>query len=96
MEVAERHQAAVQAALDGLAAAGLDGGRGGGAGVVRVAGEHVGAVVGQRDDRAAQAEKARLQAEVAEMQANRDEWVKAGFLAKLERCGRGVTLRARR
>ncbi len=36
---------------------------------------------------AARAEKARLQAEVAEMQANRDEWTKAGLLAKLERCG---------
>ena len=36
---------------------------------------------------AARAEKARLQAEVAEMQANRDEWAKTGALAKLERCG---------
>ena len=36
---------------------------------------------------AARTEKARLQAEVAEMQANRDEWAKAGLLAKLERCG---------
>ena len=36
---------------------------------------------------AAQVEKARLQAEVAAMQANRDEWAKAGFTAKLERCG---------
>lgn len=36
---------------------------------------------------AAQAEKARLQAEVTAMQANRDEWAKAGFLDKLERCG---------
>ena len=36
---------------------------------------------------AAQVEKARLQVEVAAMQANRDEWAKAGFLAKLERCG---------
>ncbi|GAC1478229.1 MAG: hypothetical protein NVS2B11_01640 [Acetobacteraceae bacterium] len=36
---------------------------------------------------AAQTEKARLQVEVAAMQANRDEWAKAGFLAKLERCG---------
>ena len=35
----------------------------------------------------ARAEKARLQAEVAEMQSNRDEWAQAGFLAKLERCG---------
>ena len=26
-------------------------------------------------------------AEVAEMQANRDEWAKTGFMAKLERCG---------
>lgn len=38
---------------------------------------------------AARAEKARLQAEVAEMQANRDEWAKAGMLAKLERCNPG-------
>ena len=36
---------------------------------------------------AARAEKARLQAEVAEMQANRDEWAKTGALARLERCG---------
>ena len=36
---------------------------------------------------AAQARKAELQAEVAEMQANRDAWVKAGMLARLERCG---------
>ncbi len=32
-------------------------------------------------------EKRQLQMEVAEMQASRDEWAKAGFLAKLERCG---------
>ena len=38
---------------------------------------------------AARAEKARLQAEVAEMRANRDEWVKAGMLAKLARCNPG-------
>ena len=38
---------------------------------------------------AARAEKARLQAEVAEMQANRDEWAKAGLLAKLARCNPG-------
>ena len=38
---------------------------------------------------AARAEKARLQAEVAQMQANRDEWAKAGFLAKLGRCDPG-------
>jgi len=36
---------------------------------------------------AARVEKRQLQAEVAEMQANRDEWARAGFLAKLERCG---------
>lgn len=36
---------------------------------------------------AARVEKRQLQAEVAEMRANRDEWVKAGFVAKLERCG---------
>jgi len=34
----------------------------------------------------ARAQKAQLAAEVAEMQANRDEWVKAGFVAKLARC----------
>ena len=38
---------------------------------------------------AARAEKARLQAEVAEMQANRDEWAKSGMLAKLTRCNPG-------
>ena len=32
-------------------------------------------------------EKAQLQAEVAELQASRDEWARAGLLAKLERCG---------
>ena len=36
---------------------------------------------------AAQERKAELQAEVAELQANRDAWVKAGLMAKLERCG---------
>ncbi len=36
---------------------------------------------------AARVEKAQLAAEVAEMQANRDDWTKAGFMAKLERCG---------
>lgn len=36
---------------------------------------------------ATQVEKAQLQAEVAEMQANRDGWVKAGMLGRLERCG---------
>ncbi len=35
---------------------------------------------------AAQAEKTRLQAEVAAMQATHDAWVKAGMLGKLERC----------
>ena len=38
---------------------------------------------------AAQERKAQLQAEVAEMQANRDAWVKAGMLAKLGRCNPG-------
>ncbi len=38
---------------------------------------------------AARAEKSRLQAEVAEMQANRDEWAKTGFLSKLSRCNPG-------
>jgi hypothetical protein len=38
---------------------------------------------------AARAEKRQLQAEVAEMQANRDEWARAGFLAKLTRCDPG-------
>ncbi len=36
---------------------------------------------------AAQGRKAELQAEVAELQANRDALVKAGLLGKLERCG---------
>jgi len=36
---------------------------------------------------AAQARKAALAAEVAQMQVNRDEWAKAGMLGKLERCG---------
>ncbi len=36
---------------------------------------------------AAQERKAELQAEVAELQANRDTLVKAGMLGKLERCG---------
>ena len=35
----------------------------------------------------ARMQKAQLQAEVAEMQANHDGWVKAGMLGKLERCG---------
>ena len=38
---------------------------------------------------AARVEKRQLQLEVAEMQANRDEWAKAGFLAKLTRCNPG-------
>jgi len=38
---------------------------------------------------AARVEKRQLQAEVAEMQANRDEWARAGFLAKLTRCNPG-------
>jgi hypothetical protein len=37
----------------------------------------------------ARAEKRQLQAEVAEMQANRDEWARAGFLSKLTRCDPG-------
>jgi hypothetical protein len=36
---------------------------------------------------AAQARKVELQAEVVDMQANRDDWAKAGLLAKLEKCG---------
>ena len=36
---------------------------------------------------AAEARKAQLQAEIAEMQANHDEWAKTGMLAKLARCG---------
>ena len=36
---------------------------------------------------AARAQKAPLAAEVAEMQASRDEWAQAGLAAKLERCG---------
>jgi len=35
----------------------------------------------------AQARKAQLEAEVAELQANREAWVMAGLLGKLERCG---------
>lgn len=38
---------------------------------------------------AARVEKRQLQAEVAEMRANRDEWVKAGMLGKLIRCNPG-------
>ena len=38
---------------------------------------------------AVQAEKRQVQAEVAEMRANRDEWAKAGLLAKLTRCNPG-------
>ena len=171
MEVAERHQAAVQAALDGLAAEraalarerealarGVAGLQSGTQGAVRAAGadslagaavEGVAAVraatgpllarldgvaerAGQADAalrgvvawaswrllgwivamgaaavvlgwlmssgvlwwdtgaiQAARAEKARLQAEVTEMQANRDDWAKAGFLSKLARCNPG-------
>jgi len=36
---------------------------------------------------AAQVRKVELQAEVAEMQTNRDGWMKAGMMAKLDRCG---------
>lgn len=35
----------------------------------------------------AQVRKAQLEAEVAELQANREEWAKTGMLGKLERCG---------
>jgi len=38
---------------------------------------------------AAQAQKAQLQAEVAELKANQDTWVKAGMLEKLARCNPG-------
>ena len=38
---------------------------------------------------AARAQKAKLAAEVVEMQANRDEWTKAGLMAKLTRCTPG-------
>ncbi|MBN9559162.1 MAG: hypothetical protein J0H14_00330 [Alphaproteobacteria bacterium] len=38
---------------------------------------------------AAEARKAQLQAEVAEMQAAHDEWAKAGMLGKLARCNPG-------
>ncbi len=37
----------------------------------------------------AQARKAQLQAEMAELRANRDEWAKAGMLGKLTRCTPG-------
>lgn len=36
---------------------------------------------------AAQSEKLHLQSEVAQMQASQDEWVKAGLLTRLVRCG---------
>lgn len=35
----------------------------------------------------AQLHKAQLQAEIAELQASRDAWAKAGLLGKLEQCG---------
>lgn len=38
---------------------------------------------------AAQAQKVQLQAEVAELKANQDTWVKAGMLEKLVRCNPG-------
>ena len=38
---------------------------------------------------AAQVQKAQLQAEVAELEANHDAWVKAGMLGKLEHCNPG-------
>jgi hypothetical protein len=38
---------------------------------------------------AAQVEKAQLQAQVAELQANYDGWVKAGMLEKVTRCNPG-------
>ena len=38
---------------------------------------------------AAQAQKAQLQAEVAELKANQDTWAKAGMLEKLTRCNPG-------
>ena len=49
-----------------------------------MAGHCAGAVVGRGAIQAARAEKARLQAEV---QAYREEWVKTGAQAKIERCG---------
>lgn len=39
---------------------------------------------------AAQARKAQLQAEVADLEVNYDGWVKAGMLGKLERCNPGL------
>ena len=36
---------------------------------------------------AAQLEKVKLDAEIAELKGNRDAWVKAGMAAKLEQCG---------
>jgi hypothetical protein len=36
---------------------------------------------------AAQVRKAQLQAEVAELEATHDAWVKAGMLGRVERCG---------
>ena len=37
--------------------------------------------------RAARVERQQLQSEISELRASRDEWVKTGALAKLERCG---------
>ena len=36
---------------------------------------------------AAQVQKAQLEAEIGDLQANHDAWVKAGMLGKIERCG---------
>jgi hypothetical protein len=36
---------------------------------------------------AAQARKAQLEAEIADLRVNHDAWVKAGMLGKIERCG---------
>ena len=77
MEVAERQQAA----LEGLAAE-----------RVALAREREALARGVRDVQigaqgAVQSAVSDSLAEVAEMQANRDEWTKAGFMAKLERRG---------
>ena len=98
MEVAERQQAAAQATLDGIAAErvalarerealarGVAGLQAGTQGAVRAA-------VADSLARAVTEGVAAVQAATepllsAEMRANRDEWAKAGMLAKLERCG---------
>jgi len=87
VEIADRQQAAVQAALEGLAAERAALAREREALAHQVQGLQAGV---QGAARAAVAEGlAGAAVEVAEMQANRDEWARAGFLAKLTRCDPG-------